>query len=292
LPVARDPEIVASGQWKIGLDYAVTNHFSHTQTSQEAVRFDGESQRTTISVTRGWGDDWQLSLQVPFVRYSGGSLDGFIESWHNFFGLPQNGRKQTPRNQLHFFYQKNGKVLLDFTEPTSAIGDAQLIYARKIHATWFAGQHNLSFKTAIKFPTGDSEKLTGSGAMALSAWITADGRTTWFGLPGMTYGSAGAMLLQQGDVLPDQQRDYALFGGLGTGLQVNNSIVLQTQLDVHSSLYHDSGLREINSVAIQFTMGGNIKLNNALDMDIGVVEDLLPQASPDVIFHLGVNGRW
>jgi len=292
IPSARDPEIIAPDEWKLQVDYDLTNHFSHNSNSNEVVMFDGESQRLSVTVHKGFGPDIEIGFIVPFIQYSGGHLDAFIESWHDFFNLPQNGRDQAPRNQLRFYYQKNGKVWLDLTEPVSGVGDVQVLIARKIHGIWLPDQNNLAVKAAIKFPTGDPDKLTGNGAMALSTWLAGDMRSSWFGFPGMTYTSLGASLLQQGDVLPDQQRSFALFGGLGSGMQINDAIALQAQLDAHSSLFRDSSLREINSVTLQLTLGGNVKLSKEFNFDIGVVEDLLTQAAPDVIFHVGLNGRW
>ncbi|WP_455201343.1 DUF3187 family protein [Kaarinaea lacus] len=39
-------------------------------------------------------------------------------------------------------------------------------------------------------------------------------------------------------------------------------------------------------------MGGNVKFSNSWNLDVGVVEDLIVHASPDVIFHLRLNGRF
>jgi len=40
------------------------------------------------------------------------------------------------------------------------------------------------------------------------------------------------------------------------------------------------------------TLGGNVQFSKKWNLDIGVVEDLVVHASPDVVFHLGLNGRF
>jgi len=292
LPAFRDPGIDSTPSWKIRVDYDITNHFSHASSSFEAMYFDGVTQQLSVSASKGlWGAK-ELTIYVPFIQFSGGASDLYIERWHEIFGLPQNGRDEVPRNQLRFYYKKDGKVKLDLTEPASGIGDVQVIFASKFNGHWLAKQDKLAFKSSIKIPTGDSEKLTGSGAWALSVWFAGDFHTRWFDYPGTTYTSFGASVLGQGDVIPDQQRHFILFGGLGSGAQISNKVAIQVQIDMHSPLYSDSVLTEINSFAFLLTLGGNIVLSKKLDMELGVVEDLLPHASPDVIFHAGVKVHW
>ena len=151
---------------------------------------------------------------------------------------------------------------------------------------------HLTYKASVKLPTGDADKLTGSGGMALSAWMTGDRAMQWFDKDWLSYFSFGGMWLEEGEVIADQQLPFALFGGVGTGIQLTEHIVLQTQLDSHTPLYKGSDLRELNSIAFLISLGGNIKLSDAWNVDLAVVEDILPHSAPDVTFHLGVNGRW
>ena len=292
LPAFRDPGVVSTPNWNLRFDYDITNHFSHASSSFEAMYFDGVTQQFSFAATRGiWGDK-EITFYVPFIQFSGGTSDAFIEKWHDIFGLPQNGRDKVPRNQLYFIYMKDGKVKLNLSEPTSGMGDIQIIVASKFHGHWLTKQDNLALKTAVKLPTGDSDKLTGSGSWALSGWFAGDFRTSWFDYPGTTYASLGASVLGQGDIISDQQRRFVLFGGVGSGAQVSNKVAIQVQIDMHSPLYSDSVLTEINSFAFLLTFGGTVQLSNKFDLEIGVVEDLMPHASPDVIFHAGLKTRW
>jgi len=292
LPNSRNPAITEQGDVVFGLDYEITSHFAHEDSTDEQLLFDGETTRVMLSLKTGLSHGVEVEFQLPYISHDGGFLDSFIIDWHNFFGFPQNGRDQVPNNQLQYYYEKNGVAELDFQDPASGIGDAQLIFAFKVNQNWLPKQNNLAFKTAIKLPTGDSTKLTGSGAYAASAWFAGDMRNKWFSKEGLTYLNLGAMWLPEGEILTDQQRFWVWFGGIGTGAQVSERIVLQLQLDTHSSFYHSSNLVEIDSYALQLTIGGNVKFSNNWNLDIGVVEDLIVHASPDVIFHFRLNGRF
>ena len=292
LPNARDAQLTAPGNFKVNLVYEITSHFTFQDTDSEQLLFDGETMRALLSVKTGVSRDMELEIQLPYLSHDGGFLDSLIINWHDFFGLPQNGRDLAPRNQLEYAYQNKGETLLDLREPTSGVGDVQLILGVKLDQRWLPKQNNLALKTAIKFPSGDATRLTGNEAYALSAWLNGDMQTDWFGWQGLTYLNLGAMWLEQGEVLAEQQRSWVWFGGIGSGVQVSDRIVLQAQLDTHSQFYQDSSLVEIDSYALQLTLGGNIQFNRQWDLDIGVAEDLVVHASPDVIFHLGLNGRF
>jgi len=292
LPSSRDPEVAPVGDLNVKLDYEVTSHFSHDKSSTEQVIFDGETRRIALSMSMGMFKGADVSLIVPYITHSGGTLDQFIEDWHDLFGFPQNGRDKSPENRLLYYYQKDGVTKLDFREPESGVGDLQLVFAFKIKHQWLTQQNNLAFKTAIKFPTGESDKLTGSGGKSLSAWLAGDRRTSWWDHDGLTYGSLGAMWLEKGDVITDQQRSFVVFGGIGSGVKFGEFVVLQAQLDAHSPFYEESSFTEISSPTFMLTMGGNVKFNESWNLDIAVTEDILPHSAPDVIFHLGINSHW
>lgn len=292
LPTARDPQLTEPGDVKMNLVCEITSHYRSRQTSREGLLFDGETLRATLSMKTGLTEDMDFEIQLPYVSHGGGFLDSFIIDWHDLFGFPQNRRDQVPVNQLQYTYQKDGVTLLNLQQPVSGLGDVQAILGIKLNQRWSSRQNNLAIKAAIKFPSGNSTKLTGNGAYAVSAWLTGNLATDWFGRQGLSYFNLGAMWLQKGDLLPAQQRSWVWFGGIGSGVKVGEHIVLQAQLDTHSQFYRDSSLVEIDSYAAQLTVGGNIKFSERWNLDIGVAEDLIVHASPDVVFHLGLNGRF
>ena len=292
LPDSHNPDVITHNNWEVRVNYDYVSNFTHDKAANERLFFDGETARIALSLKTRLFRDADIEFVMPYISHDGGSLDAFIENWHDFFGLPQNSRDNWPRNQLRYWYEKNGVSYFDLTEPVSGAGDAQLILGVMLNSQWFPRQRQLTFKTAVKFPSGDADKLTGSGGFAVSAWLTGDSSTQWFNFPGLTYYHGGIMWLQEGDILADQQRPLVMFGGIGTGVRVTEHIALQLQLDTHSAMYRDSSFNEINSYALMFTMGGNLKLSDVWDLDLAVVEDLYAHTAPDVVFHWAINGRF
>ena len=98
--------------------------------------------------------------------------------------------------------------------------------------------------------------------------------------------SFGLLLLGQGDVLEDQQRQLAWFGGVGAAFQPWQHVKLQLQIDTHSSIYRNSQFQSIDSQAVQLATGGTIILDTDQEIEIAVVEDIAVGTAPDVVFHL------
>lgn len=265
------------------------NNFSGKHLSNEQVFFDGETQRVVFAYKQGLVDGVEWGFDIPWISHSGGVLDRFVESWHSLLGLSQKGRDKYPRNKLLYAYQRNGNTQLDMTESGSGIGDIRVKGGWQIQKANTTTGSNIALRALLSLPTGDSRRLMGSGGLDAAVWLSAENKKSWFGNPGNVWGGAGVILLGGGDVLQGQQRKTALFGSVGSGAKVSQAITLKLQLDMHSSFYRNSHLVQINANAVQLVMGGDIGLANKAMLDLAVKEDLTINASPDVVFHIGLT---
>ena len=73
----------------------------------ESLVIDVENYRYELGI-RYRQDKWLARLDLPFVSNSAGKLDGAIDDWHKFFGLPEGKRDEFPRNELNIDYQRDG----------------------------------------------------------------------------------------------------------------------------------------------------------------------------------------
>lgn len=285
LPAIDSAAILPEHRARYRLTRDLASNYTFKNRANENVLFDGETSRTTFAYTRGIGAGWEWGVQIPFVHHGGGSLDGFIEDWHDTFRLPQGGRDVAPHNQLMYRYQRNGITKLLLTDSSSGIGDVRLTTGK-----WSSAGRGtrLSLRGVLSLPTGDSDELRGSGSVEAAVWANADRKDHWFDIPGSLFGGGGLLLMGDGDVLAEQQRRFVAFGSLGGGLRVQPWMTLKVQADIHSPFYDDSALEQINATAVQLLMGGDLRLAKNIRLDVMVGEDLTVHASPDVVFHLGL----
>ncbi len=293
LPAEAAAVVVPSGKLEMRLTQDVASEYLVTATATEQLLLDGESYRWTLAARYGIGERFEVGIDIPYVLYGGGFLDGFIEGWHSTFGMPQSGRDTAPRNRLIYFYRKDGIQKLQMDHAGSGIGEIILSGGMRLYETNDTTGHDaIALRTSIKLPTGSSRHLQGSGStdFALSLCGSMNSFTEW-GTLGM-FGSLGGLAMTRGEVLADQQNNLAGFGTLGIGWGPAEWISFKFQLDGHTPLFRGSSLTELSDASLMLTSGGALKLPGGYLLDIGVSEDIAVATAPDVAFHLGLSKRF
>jgi hypothetical protein len=235
-------------------------------------------------VSQGLGNGWEVGVMVPWIEYRGGSLDRFIENWHDTFGLPDGDRADTRRNQLHFQYARNGASELDSDRGESGFGDLQLYTAYSLMQN---SERAVALATTLNLPSWDDGDLISSNAMSASVTLAATEYGV-FGLPLTATGNIGAMWLDRGDLLADRQKDMVWFGAAELGWAIADAWRLKLQVNAHSAFY-DSALRELGDPAVQLLLGGSVRLAPRWYLDLAVGEDIAVNTAPDVTFQLALK---
>jgi len=284
LPTRPNDVAGEPGQWRFTLDNSLASNHLDVQTANHALLLDGESWRTEMRFTYSYSQHITVASTLPFIVHSGGFLDSFIIDWHKTFGLPQGGRDTAPRNRILYRYSEDGhnQVLLD--KSARGIGDLQL------EASWKPPSGGtFRYHLLLKLPTGDPDRLLGSGATDLSLWLerlacfdTSSGR---FSLSA----SFGASWLGHGKVLPSRQRRTVLCARLNSGWQPYPWLAAQLCLEGHSALYRGTGLQELDDPALTLTGGFSLRPAGKWIVELALSEDLAVGGSPDVVFQLNLH---
>ena len=278
-------QVTPVGQHAVQMGYSVASSFDGGQTATERVDLDGESERAEFRVFWGIAPGWEVGAEVPYVRHSGGYLDNLIIDWHDWFDLPQNGRDVAATGVLDFSYANAAGAQLAVLDDAAGLGDVQLFVGRTLaHAPRSA----TTLRAHLKLPTGDDQELLGSGGVdggvSVHHWRSLGGGFDMGAWLGVNY-------LNSGDVLADQVRSVVGQAGIRTAWSPNDRIALRVQWDMHSQVYENSKLRQLNEIAYLLSFGGTVKLGARSALDIVVVENYLhPEISPDVAFQLA--WRW
>ncbi len=286
LPPATGGRLAAPGRTVGLLATDLASHFTHSAAGNESLLFDGESYRFTLALRHGLGERFEVGAELPYLMYRGGFLDSFIIHWHDFFGFPQNGRDQAPNNRLLFSYTDDGKERLHLQRNAEGIGDLRLTGGWQI---WRQERSALALRASLKLPTGDSDRLLGSGSTDLALWLAGDHGFIAAGGKYAVFGAGGAMLLTDGDILPDRQRNVVGFGTLGGGWQPLAWLAFKLQADGHTPFF-DSDLPQLGE-SLQLTLGGTLSWAETA-LDLGVSEDIDVDTAPDVVFHLALRSTF
>lgn len=288
LPGLGPARVADPGRTRLGVHFEAANHLVDAGAGAEILRLDGETHRTMLSVFRGLGRSAEIGIEMPYLTHSGGSLDRFIENWHDAFGLPQNGRDAIPSDQLLYSYRRDGIEHVRLTRPTSGVGDIRLGAAVQLTRAEDGGTDS-ALRASLKLPTGDSAQLHGSGAADLAAWVSlACGRPA---CPGALswYGGGGLLWLGSGDVLSELQRRGVAFGSAGAHWRVAPALTLTAQLDTHTPFYKNSDIRPLKAPSAQLILGGTWFIGPALGLEVAVAEDIVVDTAPDVVLRIGVR---
>ena len=126
VPVSHGARVLGPGSTELVVSFDMASHFRGDAGGGERVLIDGETWRQSVSLRRGLGDGWEYLVGLSAVSHGAGVFDGFIEGWHDAFGLPQSGRDRAPRDRFSVLYARDGETLVDLGDEVSR-GDVLLV---------------------------------------------------------------------------------------------------------------------------------------------------------------------
>jgi hypothetical protein len=281
LPLPAALDAATDGRYGFAAGVQWSNTVNLGQNANEQMVVDEETVEADLTLSRGVGD-WQLRATLPVINRSAGVLDGFIDGWHRFFGLPRGDRPTRPRNLYAIGYQRAGLAPVDAPSGT-ALGDLALEAGRPLAVT---PDGRLEGWVGIEAPTGSRTHLTGDRALDAAAWLAGETR---LGKSWSLAGRAGASYVG-GDAAAGLPFERSVgFATVALGWAATERLGAVLQLDYHSPIARGSAINFLGR-AIEATIGGRYRLASGAVFEAGVVEDIEVDHSPDVTFHFGL--RW
>ena len=221
-------------------------------------------------------------IEVPWRNLSGGSLDGFIDNWHDLFGLPQGPRKDMPDDRLLIDYQQDGQALLHVDDSGSGIADIPIGIGYQAYSS---DERALGAWITVKLPVGDSDYLLGSGATDVALSVAGETRLAekW-----LLFGQVDAVWLGDGDILPQYQDSFAWSGLAGVSWNAWRTLDLTVQFQANSQIF-DLPVDGLSGDAVILSYGGSYRTTGGWRFDFGMSEDIQVDASPDATFYFAVQ---
>ena len=293
VPSAYGARVLAPGSSEAIASVDMASHLRRGIGDTEQVLIDGETYRQALALRYGFQPGWEFLLEVSAVSHSRGHFDGFIENWHDFFGLPQSGRDTEPRNRLEMVYVRDGEALVDIDDGVSSLGDMTLGVGYELPSTILAND-GLVLRSTLKLPTGDEGALAGSGGLSASVWAETSGSLSgsaqsrdW-----LYTAALGFLVGEPPEVLSTTGGQAIVFGQFGVTWRPLTDLSLTVQVDIHSSPYGDSGLAPLADPAVIIGLGGSLALSERTTLEVAVTEDDGSQHSaPDTGLHVALRWR-
>ncbi len=196
----------------------------------EELLVDAETREARVTLQGAITDRIAWQLQVPYRYTGGGNLDGFIDSWHDFFGLAEGARPLLPRDQTNIVYARSGVRDPDIRSSASGLADIQAALGYSVHAS---ADSAMMAWLSVKLPTGDEDKLTGNGATDVSLLVSGQHRLSdrW-----SAFGQAGGNVARRKRPASDRTA-RASSGAAMAGVSVAawRGLSLKAQIDAHTA---------------------------------------------------------
>lgn len=272
VPAATHP----AGEASVRLDTAYTSLWLSGNGNGNRFAMDGEMLRAALDLRVGLGAGLELEMGLPVGYASGGSLDGFVTGWHDFWGLPDQGRDTYPEDAFAVRAQRGAATAYDLEANELHAMDLPIGLRQEILAE---GPAHIAVRAAIELPTGDDDAGFGNGEVDVALGAVADLRWEDFGVFAHAHhtfagtpGRAKAAGLAYRDVT-------AL--GLGVDYRLFAGFTLHLQAQWETSTLRGLGFDRTADPHLLLWSGGRFALGPRTFLELGIGEDLMPYISPD-----------
>lgn len=293
VPVSVGTRTMSPGSSQLTFAVDTASYLSSAASGSERLLLDGETYRTSFMLRRGFKPGWEYFLELSAVGHHGGLFDGFIEDWHDFFGLPQGGRDQVPRDRLALIYGDGAGTRVNLREDVFALGDLVLGVGYAV-PEWPIENDGLTIRGNVKIPTGNAGSFAGLGRFSASFWAETSGALPWsVESRNWLYAATLGLLVAEPPKRLSSVGDPVIgFGRASVTWRALSRLNLTVQVDVHSSPYRSSNLDVLADPVVILGFGGSIQVTDKATLEIAVTEDDgMHRAAPDIGLHTALRWR-
>lgn len=276
------------------LSWQIANNAMGQQAGSESLLLDGETHSLNLRWQHRFGQRLSLGMEIPWMSHSGGFLDRSIDAWHDLLGLSDGIRPELPTDNLSYVYARDGDTAINMQSPTSGFGDLRTSAAWRLRQgrepSGRAGGISIDLTADINWPTGDPDRLTGSGGTDVAAGLRA-GRPAPFhaGGTGRFGWSAQAGILWPGDVdapLPPASGQIYYYD-VSLAWAASQAVDAVLQVEGHSGAWQ-SQLKMLGKDAAQLGLGLLWRFARDYGMRLAILEDIRTDTTPDFTIELAI----
>lgn len=247
------------------------------------VHLDIELTELAIRYKRDIPGLFEIGVDIPVVRATGGFMDEPLAWYHRAFGFPDYGRSERPRNAFLYEVLWNGAHVIQGENDRSGFGDIRVSFKKKITEN----DPVVSLMGNVELPTGNAHIGYGSGDLdyGLAALVDKD-----IGWGGRLYANLGAVF--PGDLKALRTVDLGTFYYAGTGIELpaSQNLALIAQVMAQTSPYPKTDISQIDTSAFILVIGGRYHAGHG-SYELSLTEDPNTSGAPDFVFALAFKRR-
>ncbi|OGK10697.1 MAG: hypothetical protein A2Y63_02990 [Candidatus Riflebacteria bacterium RBG_13_59_9] len=182
---AERARVLSPGKSEFAFRFDGANNMVKKTEDGTIVDLDFEGWNYQFEYRRGL-DAGEVTVLVPLRDNTHGFMDNIIDSWHGFFGFKRGDRPDYPANDYRFFLRNAQGNVLNIPSDKLGLADISLMWKAEIGGA--DPQRTLSYRAALKLPTGDPDDGLGSGGADIGVGLAYErlGRR-WAGYANLNY---------------------------------------------------------------------------------------------------------
>ena len=287
----RTPSTLGAGQHQANVTSTWVNLWLVDGTPEHPGRFyvDGEMLQIVAALSYGITDSLEVEGEIQERSRFGGAMDGFIQGFHDLFGIDQEGRLAVPQGEFH--------VLLDPGDGRPAValgaGDRGLFSG----GAQVSLQHNLtcgrrflpalSWSATARYEIQSSGDLSGGGRMDFGASAAFARRFRKF----YVYGTLGLAWFGREEFHGIELKDRQFTALLAGEWRFRRRQSVLVQALVTGGLI--DGFGPFSERSNEITLGYKREFRENIVLELGLIENAITyDNSPDFGLHAGLSRRF
>lgn len=265
-----------AGEASVRLDTAYSSLWLGGRANGNSFTMDGENLRAALDLRVGLAAGLELELGIPVGYASGGGLDSFVTGWHDFWGLPDQGRSDFPTDEFVVRAERGTATVYEQEANRLQVMDLPIGLRQELFAS---GPAHVAARVAVELPTGDDDAGFGNGELDVAVGAIADLRWEDFGVYAHAHhtfaGTPG-----RAKAAGVEFRDVTALG-LGVDYRVFASVTLHVQAEWETSTLRALGFDRVADPHLLLWSGLRAALGPKTFLELAIGEDLQAYISPD-----------
>jgi hypothetical protein len=260
--------VLKKGVLDIRLELANTASIFNDQGSQANVTMKFETLRSGLFLRYGATERWELALEVPVLYRYGGFMEGAIESVEQATTGLAPARKALSQLGYAFNISRGGNTIASGGEDVVGLGDSTIMskYQLLSETAWMP---TLSFRAAIKVPTGDKEQFFGSGSPDFGFGLAAE---KGFGGRWIVYGNFNGVIPT--GRIAGLSLQPTISGLVAVEYLWSENFSITAHFNYYSTPFHSVGTRALDQGVTESAVGFSYRLMPRLLWQVYGIENL------------------